>query len=872
MRSRGESFARVACAVTSLLAMPALGAAPNPIEAENALPGDPGWQLGQPAPVGVLEAYAGATSVEHGQAIDIHASADGAHTFTWKLYRMGWYGGAEARLVTQGGPVAVGRQAVPAPDPATGRIECSWPVSFFIQTDPSWTSGVYLVKLQRDDGFQHYSIFTVRADERKGVAVVQSSVTTYQAYNYWGGRSLYTTPIAQEVSFDRPYVEGGGAGQYFRFEHDFVRWAESRGFDLTYVTNLDVDRDPTLLLGQRLFLSLGHDEYWSHNARANVEAALAAGVNAAFLSGNSVFWQIRLEPSHLDASRLQRTEVCYKGQGARDPDAGTPLETVEFHSPPVNDPENALMGVGYTGGWLLTNATYVVRNPGHWVYEGTGLADGDAIPGIVGYEVNRTQNNGWSPAGLEVLARSPVTAFDGHPEWQEAAARALPSGAFVFAAGTIQWTWGLSEPGVADARVQRITENLFRRAGLAPAGGPGTGTPGPPPADTNGSVGEVSTLAGSAFEEGLVDGPASSARFSRPTGVAVGPAGEIYVADTGNHAVRVVQNDAARTVRTIMGDGTPGGGEGGAARFRWPQAVALAPDGSLVVADTGNARLVRLSQGPSGWTASTLAGTEGVADYLDGPAAQARFAGPVGLAFVGPDLYVADRANHVVRKLSAGGQVSTVAGKPDGTWNQDGIGTGARFQFPSDLAASDGALFVVDAGNRLVRRIGLADLAVTTAAGVPGGGFADGPASQARFEAQAGIAATGDDLLVADAGNARVRRLSGHAVTTWAGNGQVGGADGAGTVASLGAPTGLAPLGDGRWLIVDQGTSVLRLAGPAPPPSDPPPPQPPPPPLAKRGAVGGGGGCSTAEGGLGALLALLLALALRRPRGDDQRG
>jgi hypothetical protein len=864
MRSRGESFARVACAVVWLLAFPARGTASNPIAAENALPGDAGWQLTQPAPPGWLEAYAGATSVQHGQAIDFHARADGPHTFTWKLYRMGWYGGAEARLVTQGGPISVGPQPVPAPDPSTGRIECSWPVSFTIQTDPSWTSGVYLVKLQRDDGYQHWAIFTVRADERKGVAVVQSSVTTYQAYNYWGGRSLYTTPIAQEVSFDRPYVEGYGAGQYFRFEHDFVRWAESRGFDLTYLTNLDVDRDSTLLIGQKLFLSLGHDEYWSHTARASVEAALGTGVNAAFLSGNSVYWQIRLEPSRIDPSRPQRTEVCYKLQGALDPDAGTPLETVEFHSPPVNDPENALMGVGYTGAWLLVNGPYVVRNAGHWVYDGTGVADGDTIPGIAGYEVNRTQDNGSSPPGLEVLAHSPVSATTGRPEWHEAAAYTRSSGAFVFAAGTIQWTWGLSEPGVADARVQRITENLFRRAGLTPAGSSGTGTAGPPPADTTGAVGALGTLAGSAFQEGLVDGPATSARFARPTGAAVGPAGEIYVADTGNNAVRVVQNDAARTVRTIMGDGAPGGGEGGAARFRLPQAVAVAPDGSLVVADTGNARLVLLRQGPNGWTAATLAGAEGVADYVDGPAAQARFSGPAGLVFVGPDLYVADRENHVVRKLSAAGQVSTVAGKPDGTWYQDGIGTAARFQFPSDLVELDDALFVVDAGNRLVRRIGLADLAVTTAAGVPGGGFSDGPVTQARFQAQAGIAVAGGDLLVADAGNARVRRLSGGTVTSWAGSGQVGGEDGPGTTARLGAPTGLASLGSGRWLIVDQGTSVLRLAGLAPPPNDLAPP--PPATKAKGGAGGGGGGCSTADGGTGALLALVLALSLRRAR------
>src|SRR5512138_1950147 len=146
MRARGESVARVTCAVTWLLVSSAAGAT-TPISAENALPGDSGWQLTRAAPPGVLEAYAGATSIQRGQVIDIHARADGPHSVSWKLYRMGWYGGAEGRLMATGGSVPVGPQPTPAPDPSTGRIECAWPVSFTIRTDPGWTSGVYLAVL-----------------------------------------------------------------------------------------------------------------------------------------------------------------------------------------------------------------------------------------------------------------------------------------------------------------------------------------------------------------------------------------------------------------------------------------------------------------------------------------------------------------------------------------------------------------------------------------------------------------------------------------------------------------------------------------------------------------------------------------------------
>jgi hypothetical protein len=168
--------------------------------------------------------------------------------------------------VAQGGPVAVGPQAVPAPTADTGLVECRWPVTFTLATDPTWTSGVYLVRLQRDDGKQSYAIFVLRADERKGVAVAQASFTTYQAYNAFGGRSLYDGP-AQKVSYDRPFAEGNGSGQYFRYEHALVKWAEACGYDLTYLTDLDVDRAPALLLGQKLFLAVGHWRIGAGRAR-----------------------------------------------------------------------------------------------------------------------------------------------------------------------------------------------------------------------------------------------------------------------------------------------------------------------------------------------------------------------------------------------------------------------------------------------------------------------------------------------------------------------------------------------------------------------------------------------------------------------------
>lgn len=464
------------------------GAGPNPVSAENALPGGTGWHLHECAAPGTFEAYTSAPSVQHGDAIDVQVRSDRATTARWQAWRMGWYGGAGGRLVASGGPVQVGPQPVPPPDPATGRVACRWPAAFTIQTAPSWTSGVYLLVLDRADGPQTEVPFVVRADERKGVGVFQASFNTYQAYNAWGGKSLYDgDPAAVEVSYDRPFAETCGSGQYFWFESYFVQWAESRGYDLTYLTNVDVDRDPSLVQGQRIFLSVGHDEYWSRRERDAVEAALASGTSLAFFSGNSIYWQVRLEPSR-DDGRPQRTIVCWKKRAdTEDPLRGTPLETTKWRLPPVNDPESLLTGVMYHSWNQPKAAPWIVTNASAWPYDGTGVADGDAIPGIVGYETDRT-DPATTPAGTTVIAHSPVIGHDGTPDVQEAAVRDVGN-AFVFAAGTIEWAWGLSRPGVADARVQKVTDNVLQRAGLVPdppagatASPPGaTPDQGPPP-------------------------------------------------------------------------------------------------------------------------------------------------------------------------------------------------------------------------------------------------------------------------------------------------------------------------------------------------------------------------------------------------------
>ena len=308
----------------------------NPIQIENIKPGTSDWQLSKPAINHEIEGYASLTSVNRGDEIKLFVKTkDPAYTI--ELYRMGWYGGKGGRAVAP----AVFRKAVkqPAPiiDEATGLIECDWKDPYILKIpnnidDPSqWASGFYLAKLTGSrSGKQSYIIFVVRDDGRPSDILFQSSVTTYQAYNNWGGMSLYRWNSrgkqASKVSFNRPYAAspnkaaayGVGAGEFLTnvqpkrrtynagWEYNMVRWLEKNGYDVTYSTNIDTHENrldelsakPALLL-HKAFLSVGHDEYWSWKMRHNVEAARDAGVSLGFFSANTCYWQIRFEASRI---------------------------------------------------------------------------------------------------------------------------------------------------------------------------------------------------------------------------------------------------------------------------------------------------------------------------------------------------------------------------------------------------------------------------------------------------------------------------------------------------------------------------------------------------------------------------------------------
>ncbi len=480
--------------------IPQLRAA-NPIQVENTKSGASDWVLTNPATNREIEGYASLTSVPRGGKISFFVNtADPSYTID--VFRIGWYAGIGARRMLPTITIAGLKQPMPTMDPNTGMVECQWTNPYVLSipnntSDASdWASGVYLAKLTgTTSGKQSYIIFVVRDDTRASAYIFQSSVTTFQAYNNWGGKSLYgwnsTAQIlnttgqnqAVKVSFNRPYALGAnsgsasgvGAGDFITnvqlssqtypggWEVNMVRFLESEGYDVTYITDLDTHENGSLLLNHKAFLSVGHDEYWSWQMRNNVETARDRGVGLAFFSANVCYWQIRFEPSVANGA-IDRTIVSYKESAqTNDPLASSPtqsyLTTTNWREDPVNRPEAAMIGVQY--GSNPANSDLVIVSPSDPVFMYTGLQSGSHVPGLVGYEYDQIQNS--SPANLVQLAHSPAGSSASDMTIYTAA-----SGAKVFATGSIQWSWGVDDfntpalrPSVYSPAAQQITRNVL---------------------------------------------------------------------------------------------------------------------------------------------------------------------------------------------------------------------------------------------------------------------------------------------------------------------------------------------------------------------------------------------------------------------------
>ncbi len=531
MRARGLVIGSIVAVVVGLVTAvstpPASAAGPcgppvvSVIACENSLPGTaPGaWQVSG-AGDSTIQGFATSMSVNIGETVNFKISTP-ASSYHLDILRIGYYQGNGARKVAGN---ILPTASLPQTQPAclngatgTGLIDCgNWAVSASWAVPSTAVSGLYIAHLVRNDTGGASNIpFVVRNDASHSDIVVQTSDETWQAYNTYTGvanasNSLYTCSIncpsgaptaykgASKVSYNRPWhtaLDDSGRSWFMYAEYDQIRFLERNGYDVSYMSGLDVATKPSLLLNHKIFLSSAHDEYWTGQQRSNVEAARDAGVNLAFFSGNEVFWKTRLEASVDPSNTANRTLVCYKEThydapvDPQDPTTWTGTWMDPRFSPPADGgrPQNGLTGQLFDVNSGTTDITVPAsyaklrfwRNTRVASLNGNQSTTLDSGVGTLGYEWDVDSDNGFRPAGLMDMSATTSNAaeiftdFGGTTQVNGTATHHLTlyraaSGALVFGAGTVQWAWGLDNGGstnATDTAMQQATVNLFADMG-----------------------------------------------------------------------------------------------------------------------------------------------------------------------------------------------------------------------------------------------------------------------------------------------------------------------------------------------------------------------------------------------------------------------
>ncbi|MFT7838624.1 DUF4082 domain-containing protein [Saccharothrix sp. BKS2] len=479
----------------------------NRVACENDRQGTPDWQVAYRD-----ESILGFTadiSATPGGRVDFKMLTS-APSYYLDIYRLGWYGGVGAHFKQR-----ITRATPQNQDPCrrgtdgSALIDCgNWNVSLSWNVPADAVSGLYYARAHRNDtGAENEIVFVVRDDTSTSKILFQTSDSTWVAYNRYGGNSLYFGDgpgqggQAYKVSYNRPYTGGDGDDNFiFNAEYPMLRFLERNGYDLSYTTDVDSARRGHLIRNHRVFMAVGHDEYWSNEQRANVEAARAAGVHLAFLTGNEIFWKTRWEPSIDDARTAWRTVASYKETKGTQND-NLPDWTGTWRDPryPEQDggrPENALLGNIFTVNGRRDDSLQVPAAYGKmrlWRHTDLqNMAAGSTYtfqPGTLGYEWNTVEDNGFQPPGVAQLSRTTVDMPEGPYVLQnhgdhytpDTKTHAItyyrhPSGSLVFGAGTVQWAWGvddehafLTNTPTSDVRMQQATVNFLADMGVAAA-------------------------------------------------------------------------------------------------------------------------------------------------------------------------------------------------------------------------------------------------------------------------------------------------------------------------------------------------------------------------------------------------------------------
>jgi hypothetical protein len=502
-------------AVGLLLALPALAGA-NPITDENARPGTPGWEISQADPH-FIQGYGSKTSVAAGEPITFHVSTSPAANFRIDVYRLGWYGGAGARrmqcLPSCTGSIAGVARSTPPPNSETGKIDANWPQSASLTIPSGWTTGEYVAQFLLTSGPQsghaRYYPFVVRAAPGAVASdlLVMVPHNTYLAYNEFGGTSAYENNTsnsgpfppndhshAYKVSYNRPYHR-----REWRFwDLPLLRFLEREGYDVSYVSETDVDANPSSLLQHKAVIVSGHSEYWTTAMRNGFDNARDQGVDLVFMGANDAYWQVRYEDSSCPPDDTvcgtvgdRRTMVIYKEEevgDSPDPIADPSQQTILFRD--LGRPECELMGGVMYGSEFLgdgfTDYTTTAAGAADPWSVGTGLTEGSTIIGLVGFEFDHFWPDCEPPGTPTIL----FTYQDSDPDFlhDSAAVRyTAPSGARVFSSGSLQFPWGLdsyrwddelfTEIPPTNPAIQQFTRNML--AELAPPDPPSASPPVP---------------------------------------------------------------------------------------------------------------------------------------------------------------------------------------------------------------------------------------------------------------------------------------------------------------------------------------------------------------------------------------------------------
>ena len=449
---------------------PAPQPAAAPSARENELAGDEDWWGRPHVPAGALEAYASWPSAEPGGRLELHVSTDPPVRYRISIHRLGWYGGTGGRTVArhpQVGDLQGLSRRPPELEPGPSVPSCRWPVTDSIPVGRDWISGQYVAQLVLAEGplrdHAAYVPFVVRAPlERRADVLVQMSVTTAAAYNHWGGKSLYPSNSSEEepavaVSFERPipswHEANLNARWPFVWDLQLLRFLEREGYDVAYTTDLDTHREPWGLLGHPLVMTSGHDEYWSAEMRDGFEAVRESGASLACMGANTCYWQARFEDG-------DRTMVMHR-RATADPEPDPARKTVRFRELDPPRPERALFGVQYEEGLDRPGApprdyelsAECLGDP--WL-AGTGFEHPARLEGLVGYEWDAFEPD------PELGETTVFLHHEGEPSNADAVRHRTPAGGIVFAAGSLQFSWGLDDwgnPGHPDPRLQRLTKN-----------------------------------------------------------------------------------------------------------------------------------------------------------------------------------------------------------------------------------------------------------------------------------------------------------------------------------------------------------------------------------------------------------------------------